>query len=207
MTQKRGGGPQKGPGGGQRRDARAPEDGAQASAVVAALARAPAQRSLRRRVEARRHALARGLQAERDRRQVSSAEAGRRRRRPRRRAGRLEPDRGRARAVDRRQGPGGGDRLSRRWSRCPASRSMRARFHRPRVPRTQLKALLRDGRADVVLSDMAAPTTGHTRTDHLRIMGLAEAAAYFACDVLRAGRDVHRQGAAGRHRARAARSA
>lgn len=47
-----------------------------------------------------------------------------------------------------------------------------------------LKALLRDGRADVVLSDMAAPTTGHTRTDHLRIMGLAEAAAYFAFDVL-----------------------
>jgi 23S rRNA (uridine2552-2'-O)-methyltransferase len=51
----------------------------------------------------------------------------------------------------------------------------------------RLKALLRDGRADIVLSDMAAPTTGHTRTDHLRIMGLAESAAYFACDVLRPG--------------------
>ncbi len=51
----------------------------------------------------------------------------------------------------------------------------------------RLKALLRDGHADVVLSDMAAPTIGHTRTDHLRIMGLAEAAAYFACDVLRPG--------------------
>jgi len=51
----------------------------------------------------------------------------------------------------------------------------------------RLKALLRDGRADLVLSDMAAPTTGHTRTDHLRIMGLAESAAYFACDVLRPG--------------------
>jgi len=50
-----------------------------------------------------------------------------------------------------------------------------------------LKGLLRDGRADVVLSDMAAPTTGHTRTDHLRIMALAEAAAAFACDVLRPG--------------------
>ena len=48
----------------------------------------------------------------------------------------------------------------------------------------RLKGLLREGRADVVLSDMAAPTTGHTRTDHLRIMGLAEAAAAFACDVL-----------------------
>ena len=51
----------------------------------------------------------------------------------------------------------------------------------------RLKALLRDGRADVVLSDMAAPTVGHTRTDHLRIIGLAEAAAHFACDVLAPG--------------------
>lgn len=51
----------------------------------------------------------------------------------------------------------------------------------------RLKALLRDGHADIVLSDMAAPTTGHTRTDHLRIMGLAEAAAYFAFDVLSPG--------------------
>ncbi|MGH1417233.1 MAG: RlmE family RNA methyltransferase [Hyphomicrobiaceae bacterium] len=47
-----------------------------------------------------------------------------------------------------------------------------------------LKGALRDGRADIVLSDMAAPTTGHTRTDHLRIMGLAEEAAHFAVDVL-----------------------
>jgi 23S rRNA (uridine2552-2'-O)-methyltransferase len=51
----------------------------------------------------------------------------------------------------------------------------------------RLKALLRDGGADVVLSDMAAPATGHTRTDHLRIMGLAEAAAAFACEVLSPG--------------------
>jgi 23S rRNA (uridine2552-2'-O)-methyltransferase len=48
----------------------------------------------------------------------------------------------------------------------------------------QLKDLLRDGRADIVLSDMAAEGTGHNRTDHLRIIGLAEAAADFACDVL-----------------------
>jgi 23S rRNA (uridine2552-2'-O)-methyltransferase len=34
---------------------------------------------------------------------------------------------------------------------------------------------------------MAAPTTGHTKTDHLRIMGLAEAAAAFAADVLAPG--------------------
>ena len=48
----------------------------------------------------------------------------------------------------------------------------------------KLKALLRGGRADVVLSDMAAPTTGHTGTDHLRIIGLAEAAVAFAVEVL-----------------------
>jgi 23S rRNA (uridine2552-2'-O)-methyltransferase len=51
----------------------------------------------------------------------------------------------------------------------------------------RLKSLMRDGGADVVLSDMAAPTIGHTRTDHLRIMGLAEAAAHFAVDVLSPG--------------------
>lgn len=48
-----------------------------------------------------------------------------------------------------------------------------------------LLALLKDGRADVVLSDMAAPTVGHQRTDHLRIMALAEAAADFACRILK----------------------
>ena len=51
----------------------------------------------------------------------------------------------------------------------------------------RLKALLRSGGADVVLSDMAAPATGHARTDHLRIMGLAEAAAQFATEVLKPG--------------------
>jgi 23S rRNA (uridine2552-2'-O)-methyltransferase len=52
---------------------------------------------------------------------------------------------------------------------------------------TKLKSMLRDGGADVVLSDMAAPTVGHTNTDHLRIMALAESAAYFAFDVLAPG--------------------
>lgn len=50
-----------------------------------------------------------------------------------------------------------------------------------------LKSHLRDGAADLVLSDMAAPTTGHTKTDHMRIMGLAEAAGAFAVDVLSPG--------------------
>jgi len=40
---------------------------------------------------------------------------------------------------------------------------------------------------DVVLSDMAAPTTGHRRTDHLRTMQLCEAAADFAMSVLKPG--------------------
>jgi len=40
------------------------------------------------------------------------------------------------------------------------------------------------GKADVVLSDMAAASSGHKQTDHLRIMSLCEAAAYFAFDVL-----------------------
>ena len=51
-------------------------------------------------------------------------------------------------------------------------------------------ALLRDalgGPADLVLSDMAANTVGHPQTDHLRTMGLVEAAAAFAVDILRPG--------------------
>jgi 23S rRNA (uridine2552-2'-O)-methyltransferase len=43
------------------------------------------------------------------------------------------------------------------------------------------------GAADVVLSDMAANATGHRRTDHLKIMALAEAAADFARSVLKQG--------------------
>ena len=43
------------------------------------------------------------------------------------------------------------------------------------------------GRADVVLSDMAANATGHRKTDHLRIVGLVELAADFACEILANG--------------------
>jgi 23S rRNA (uridine2552-2'-O)-methyltransferase len=43
------------------------------------------------------------------------------------------------------------------------------------------------GPPDVVLSDMAANATGHRRTDHLKIMALAEAAADFARAVLKPG--------------------
>src|SRR3954451_21243590 len=43
------------------------------------------------------------------------------------------------------------------------------------------------GRADVVLSDMAANTTGHRKTDQLRILGLVEGAVAFAGEVLNPG--------------------
>jgi 23S rRNA (uridine2552-2'-O)-methyltransferase len=55
----------------------------------------------------------------------------------------------------------------------------------------KLKALLASGidagEADVVLSDMAAPATGHQQTDHLKIMALAETAYVFAREVLAPG--------------------
>jgi 23S rRNA (uridine2552-2'-O)-methyltransferase len=50
----------------------------------------------------------------------------------------------------------------------------------------KLKAML-GGPADVVLSDMAANTTGHRPTDHLKIIALVEAAAEFAREVLKPG--------------------
>lgn len=50
----------------------------------------------------------------------------------------------------------------------------------------RLRTLL-DGPADAVLSDMAAASTGHAATDHLRIMALAEAALDFALEVLAPG--------------------
>jgi 23S rRNA (uridine2552-2'-O)-methyltransferase len=43
------------------------------------------------------------------------------------------------------------------------------------------------GDPDIVLSDMAAPTTGHRRTDHIRTMHLCEVAADFALSVLKPG--------------------
>ena len=50
----------------------------------------------------------------------------------------------------------------------------------------QVKAWL-GGKADVVMSDMAASSSGHKQTDHLRIIALCEAAAWFAFDVLEEG--------------------
>ena len=55
---------------------------------------------------------------------------------------------------------------------------------------TATPALLREalgGAADIVLTDMAAPTTGHRTTDHLRTTALFEAALGMAEDVLKPG--------------------
>lgn len=48
----------------------------------------------------------------------------------------------------------------------------------------KLTDMLAGRRVDLVLSDMAAPSSGHRQTDHLRIMGLCEEALAFAADVL-----------------------
>ncbi len=48
-------------------------------------------------------------------------------------------------------------------------------------------AALGGRKAEVVLSDMAAPATGHAQTDHLRIMALCEAALEFAREILAPG--------------------
>jgi 23S rRNA (uridine2552-2'-O)-methyltransferase len=50
----------------------------------------------------------------------------------------------------------------------------------------RLKDML-GGLADGVMSDMAANTTGHKKTDHLKIIGLAELAIHFATEVLAPG--------------------
>jgi 23S rRNA (uridine2552-2'-O)-methyltransferase len=58
-------------------------------------------------------------------------------------------------------------------------------FHDPNAPAALREWL--DGPADGVMSDMAANATGHRKTDHLRIVGLAELAVDFACEVLSPG--------------------
>ncbi|MCB2067540.1 MAG: RlmE family RNA methyltransferase [Erythrobacter sp.] len=54
-----------------------------------------------------------------------------------------------------------------------------------------------DGPPDLVMSDMAANTVGHKQTDHLRTMGLVEAAAWFAVEVLAPGGAFVAKGFAG----------
>jgi 23S rRNA (uridine2552-2'-O)-methyltransferase len=67
----------------------------------------------------------------------------------------------------------------------PGALILQQDFLAPEAP-AAIKAAL-GGPADVVLSDMAQPTTGHAATDHLRIVALAEAAYDFAREVLAPG--------------------
>ena len=67
----------------------------------------------------------------------------------------------------------------------PGAKLLELDFLAPEAPAAIKEAL--GGGADVVLSDMAAPTTGHAATDHRRIIALAEAAYDFAREVLAPG--------------------
>ena len=67
----------------------------------------------------------------------------------------------------------------------PGATLLNVDFLDPEAPSLLSEALA--GPADVVLSDMAAPATGHAGTDHLRIVALLEAAFDFACGVLTPG--------------------
>lgn len=67
----------------------------------------------------------------------------------------------------------------------PGVRFLQMDFLDDAAPGKLMEAL--GGPPDVVLSDMAAPTTGHSATDHLRTMHLCEVAAHFAVEVLTPG--------------------
>jgi 23S rRNA (uridine2552-2'-O)-methyltransferase len=64
----------------------------------------------------------------------------------------------------------------------PGATVLQGDFMDEGAPALLIKAL--DGPADVVMSDMAAPSTGHTKTDHVRIMDLCETALAFSYEVL-----------------------
>jgi 23S rRNA (uridine2552-2'-O)-methyltransferase len=71
------------------------------------------------------------------------------------------------------------------WEPVPNATCLTLDFTDAAAPGRLKEAL--GGPADLVLSDMAAPTTGHAQTDHLRIMALLEMAWDFAEDVLAPG--------------------
>lgn len=67
----------------------------------------------------------------------------------------------------------------------PGAIVLKKDFTEDDAPDVLKKAL--GGNADLVVSDMAAPTTGHKQTDHIRIIMLSELAYDFARDVLEVG--------------------
>ena len=70
-------------------------------------------------------------------------------------------------------------------TQLPGVKILQLDFLDPSAPEKLLEAV--GGTPDLVISDMAAPTTGHHRTDHLRTMHLCEVAAHFAIEVLGEG--------------------
>ncbi|MBY5403461.1 RlmE family RNA methyltransferase [Rhizobium leguminosarum] len=70
-------------------------------------------------------------------------------------------------------------------TQLPGVKILQLDFLDPTAPEKLLEAV--GGTPDLVISDMAAPTTGHHRTDHLRTMHLCEVAAHFAVEVLGEG--------------------
>ncbi|WHO72764.1 RlmE family RNA methyltransferase [Rhizobium sp. BT03] len=70
-------------------------------------------------------------------------------------------------------------------AQLPGVKILQLDFLDPTAPKKLLEAV--GGTPDLVISDMAAPTTGHHRTDHLRTMHLCEVAAQFAVEVLGEG--------------------
>jgi 23S rRNA (uridine2552-2'-O)-methyltransferase len=71
------------------------------------------------------------------------------------------------------------------WDPVPGATTLQGDFLADDAPDRLKEAL--GGPADVVLSDMAAPTTGHPSTDHLRIIALVEVALHFALEILSPG--------------------
>ncbi|MBX4994114.1 23S rRNA (uridine2552-2'-O)-methyltransferase [Rhizobium binae] len=70
-------------------------------------------------------------------------------------------------------------------AQLPGVKILQLDFLDPSAPEKLMEAV--GGTPDLVISDMAAPTTGHHRTDHLRTMHLCEVAAHFAIEVLGEG--------------------
>ena len=70
-------------------------------------------------------------------------------------------------------------------AQLPGVKILQLDFLDPTAPDQLMEAV--GGTPDLVISDMAAPTTGHHRTDHLRSMHLCEVAANFAIEVLGEG--------------------
>ncbi|ANM09303.1 RlmE family RNA methyltransferase [Rhizobium sp. N324] len=70
-------------------------------------------------------------------------------------------------------------------AQLPGVKILQLDFLDPSAPEMLLEAV--GGTPDLVISDMAALTTGHHRTDHLRTMHLCEVAAQFAVEVLGEG--------------------